>query len=84
MADEVTITGLSDLLKNLRELPKAIEQKCLKIAVAAGAQVIRKAAQDLVRQKTGLVKKAIRIGYNRKESAPGKVVYHVFVSRKVK
>jgi HK97 gp10 family phage protein len=83
MAD-VEIKGLSDLLKNLRELPKTVEQKCLKIAVAAGAQVIRKSAQDLVVRKTGLVAKAIRIGFNRNESTPGRVVYHVFVSRKVK
>lgn len=81
---EIKMEGLSELLRAMKELPKAIEQKCLKIGVAAGAQVIRKSAQDLVTRKTGLVAKAIRIAFNRKESTPGRVVYHVFVSRKVK
>lgn len=84
MAGEVTISGLSELLGVMRGLSPAIEQKCLKIAVAAGAQVVRKAAQDLVVRKTGLVARAIRIGFNKKESTPGRVIYHVFVSRKVK
>jgi HK97 gp10 family phage protein len=84
MAEDIQIQGLSELLRAMKELPKAIETKCLRIGVAAGAQVIRKAAQDLVVRKTGLIAKAIRIGFNRKESTPGKVVYHIFVSRKVK
>lgn len=80
----VEIKGLSELLKAMKELPKAIEQKCLKVAVMTGANVIKRAAADLVVRRTGLVAKAIRIGFNRKESTPGKAVYHVFISQKVK
>lgn len=83
MAD-VEIKGLSELKAALKELPKAIEQKCLKVAVMTGANVIKRAAQDLVVRRTGLIAKAIRIGFNKKESTPGKAVYHVFVSMKVK
>lgn len=81
---EVEIKGLSDLIAALRELPKAVEKKVLRQAVGAGAILIRKSAQDLVTRRTGLVSKAIRVGFNKKESTPGRVVYHVFVSRKVK
>lgn len=84
MADEIKIEGLSDLLRAMQQLPQAIQQKCLRRAMVPGAQVIRNAAQDLVRQKTGLIKRAIRIAYNRQESTPGRAVYHVFVSMKVK
>lgn len=83
MAD-VEIKGLNELMQALKQLPKEVEKKCLRPAVAAGAVVIRKAAQDLVVRRTGLVAKAIRVGFNRKESTPGRAVYHVFVSQKVK
>lgn len=83
MAD-VEIKGLSELMRALQELPKAVEQKCLKVAVMTGANVIKRAAADLVVRRTGLVAKAVRIAFNKKESAPGKSVFHVFVSRKVK
>jgi HK97 gp10 family phage protein len=81
---ETEIKGLSELLAAMKELPKAIEKKCLKVAVMTGANVIKRAAADLVVRKTGLVAKAVRIGFNKKESTPGKAVYHVFISSKVK
>ena len=83
MAD-VEIKGLRELLAAMKELPKAIEQKCLKVAVMTGANVIKRAAADLVVRRTGLVAKAVRIGFNKKESTPGKAVYHVFISSKVR
>jgi HK97 gp10 family phage protein len=81
---EVEIKGLDKLLAAMKELPKAIEQKCLKVAVMTGANVIKRAAADLVVRRTGLVSKAVRIAFNRQESPHGKAVYHVFVSGKVK
>lgn len=81
---EIQIEGLDKLLRAMQQLPPVIQQKCLRQAVVPGAQVIRNAAQDLVRQRTGLVKRAIRIGYNKQESTPGRAVYHVFVSGTVK
>ena len=83
MAD-VEIKGLSELISAMRELPKALEAKVLRQAVGSGAILIRKTAQELVTRRTGLISKAIRIGFNKNESGPGKVVYHVFVSQKVK
>jgi HK97 gp10 family phage protein len=83
MAD-VEIKGLSELLAAMRQLPKEIEQKCLRASVAPGAQLIRNTAQEIVTRKTGLVAKAVRIGFNKKESTPGRVVYHVFVSMNVR
>jgi HK97 gp10 family phage protein len=84
MTGEVNISGLSELLKAMKELPKAIEEKCLKIAVMTGGNIIKRAAADLCQRRTGLTAKAVRIGFNRQESGHGKVVYHVFVSRKVR
>jgi HK97 gp10 family phage protein len=82
---EVEIKGLSELLRAMKQLPKDIDEKCLKISVMSGAAVIRRAAVDLLnRKRTGLTGKAIRIGFNKKESGSGKKVYHVFVSTKVR
>jgi HK97 gp10 family phage protein len=88
MAD-IEIKGLSDLLKNLRELPKTVQQKCLRQAMVPGAQLIRESAKDIHRSKvsfwaSGLIEKAIRIAFNKKESTPGKAIYHVFVSSNVR
>jgi HK97 gp10 family phage protein len=84
MAGEVTIQGLSELMKAMQELPKALEKKVMRQAVGAGAILIRKTAQDLVARRTGLIAKAIRVSFNKRESTPGRIVYHVFVSKKVK
>lgn len=81
---DIQIQGLNELLKAMQELPKAIQQKCLRRAMVPGAQKIRDAAKSGVKEDTGLLKRAIRIAYNRKESTPGRAVYHVFVSMRVR
>lgn len=88
MAD-VEIKGLSELVAALRELPKAVEQKVLRQSMVPGAQLIRQTAKDIHRSKvgfwtSGLTEKAIRIGFNKKESTQGKAVYHIFVSMNVR
>lgn len=84
MAD-VEIKGLSELLAAMKRLPKDIDEKCLKISVMSGAAVIRRAAAELVvRGKTGLLAKSIKIGFTKRESGPGKKVYHVFIGTKNK
>lgn len=81
MAD-YEIKGFKELMEAMKQLPKVIEEKCLKVSVMTGALVIKKAASELAVKRTGLTGKAVRIGFNKKESGPGKKVYHVFVSRK--
>lgn len=81
---EIKMEGLSELLKALKELPKVIDEKCLKVSVFTGSNVIKRAAADLVLRRTGLTGKAVRVAFNKKESGPGKKVYHVYVSPKVK
>ena len=85
MSGEVQIQGLSELLKNMRELPRAVEEKVLRAGVLAGAQLVKKAVVEMiVRRRTGLTAKAVRVAFNKKESTPGRKVYHVFVSQRVK
>lgn len=87
MAD-VEIKGLSELLEKMKRLPGIINQKCLRRSMVPGAQKIRNTAKSnlsgVVKMKTGLLERAIRLAYNRKESTPGKAVYHVFVSSAVR
>jgi HK97 gp10 family phage protein len=83
MAD-VEVKGLTELLAAMKKLPGIIQQKCLRRAMVPGAQKIRDAARSGAREKTGLLKQAIRIAYNRQESTPSRAVYHVFVSMRVR
>jgi HK97 gp10 family phage protein len=84
MSKEYEIVGLSDLLKQLKELPQVIEKKCLRNAMRAGAQIIRKAAQDLAPKRTGLLSKAVRVVFKHKLSKNGRVVYNIYISKKPK
>src|SRR5574343_1301381 len=81
---EVEIKGLNELLNAMKKLLGVIQQKCLRRAMVPGAQKIRDAAKSGAKQKTGLLKQAVRIAYNREESTPGRAVYHVFVSMRVR
>lgn len=57
MADGVTFVmdGLEDLMRDLRELPQAMQTRVIKGTVATGASVIRKEAVRLAPEWTGAV-----------------------------
>lgn len=63
MASEVSfkIDGLSDLYKQLQELPLRIEKNIMRGAVRAGATVYRDRARELSPKVTGALRKSIKV-----------------------
>lgn len=56
---DIVISGVHELSRFLRELPKKTIKKALKSAVNAGAEPIKKAARRLAPKDTGTLKKAV-------------------------
>ncbi|WP_283149735.1 HK97-gp10 family putative phage morphogenesis protein [Silvimonas soli] len=55
----VKLTGLDDLKRKLRELPKRVETRVVKVALKKGGEIIRDAAISRAPEDSGLLKKNI-------------------------
>ncbi len=64
----VHVDGLSDLLKNMKDLDKRVKTKIIRSAGVAGANVIKKAAIAKAPKKSGDLKAAISTRRSRKFS----------------
>lgn len=80
----VKVEGLEELKRQIEGLNEKFQRRVLDQGVSAAARIIRNAASSKAPKDTGLLKRAIRIGKVRQLSFPGKSVYHVFISPKVK
>lgn len=56
---DIVLSGVQELSRFLRDLPKKTIKKALKSAVNAGAEPIKKAARRLAPKRTGTLKKSI-------------------------
>lgn len=61
MSDSVQINGLSELYKQLQELPAKIESNVMRGALRSGAAVFKTEAQRLVPVDTGRLRDSIRV-----------------------
>ena len=77
----VKVDGLKELQKALEELPRQIQQKPLRSAVAAGAKVILDEAKNRVPVNTGNLQKSLYRYRSRKMSTVGKETYLVGVRK---
>ncbi len=64
---DVKTTGLDELRKALKELPKQVETKCIDGALRAGGKIIIKAAQNNIKNRTGALSKSIGIRKDRRK-----------------
>lgn len=58
---ELQVKGLAELHKALQQVPEQLEKKVLRNALRAGANVMKKAAQDRVPVKSGALRKSIKV-----------------------
>lgn len=77
----VKVEGLADLNRRLTELPKAIQGRPLRTAVAAGGRVIQQEAKARVPVDTGLVRDRIRVMSMRQEQRNARAEVVVGVRR---
>lgn len=77
----VKIEGLADLNRRLTQLPKAIQGRPLRTAVAAGGRVIQQEAKARVPVDTGLVRDRIRVMSMRQEQRNARAEVVVGVRR---
>jgi len=92
MSMTTQVTGLSELMRNLRQLPAKVQSKALRNAVSAGAEVIRAEAELRAPRYTGKVgkdhpppgtlKKAVYKAAMPDESTADREVWQVNVRRK--
>lgn len=80
----IQISGLKELEQAMRQLPDKLQQRPLRAAVNAAAQVVKKQARANVPVDTGLLKKDIIVTRSRRRSAPGRETYLVMVREKKK
>jgi HK97 gp10 family phage protein len=73
----VKVTGLDVVERRLKGLGPDISKKVLRNSVAAGARVVRKAAEGRVPVDTGTLKRSLYIKQIREESNPSKQTYYV-------
>ncbi len=77
----VKVEGLADLNRRLTQLPKAIQGRPLRTAVAAGGRVIQQEAKARVPVDTGLVRDRIRVMSMRQEQRNARAEVVVGVRR---
>jgi HK97 gp10 family phage protein len=78
---DLDVKGLAELERKMRELTDKVQGQMLRQAVNAGAQIVKKAARDKVPVDTGLLRRNIVVGRSRRQSAPGRETYNVFVKK---
>jgi HK97 gp10 family phage protein len=79
MAEEIiaiNLTGLTELVSALKQLPERVEKKVVSFALREAAKPLLKAARKLVPVKSGLLKKSIKIRAFKKKR-PGIVGFSV-------
>ena len=75
----VRVDGLEELKRELEALSSDMSRKVLRSATGAAAQVIRKAARDLVPVDSGKLRKAIYIKHMRELSSSTQQEYYISV-----
>jgi len=79
---ELHVKGLSELRKALQELPDKIEKNILRGALRAGANAMKKAAQDKVPVHSGALRDSIRVKSYSKKNAAGRLHMNIVAGDK--
>jgi HK97 gp10 family phage protein len=71
MADDVSIAGLDEFYRQLQQFPANVEANVMRGAIRAGLTVIRDEAETLAPEKTGALRKSIRVRFQAKHKKYG-------------
>lgn len=80
--DDVRVSGLDELYRQLQDLPAKIELNVMRGATRAGQNVIAAEVRRLVPEKTGALKKSIRVRFMRRSVKYGWVRSQVVAGNK--